>query len=63
MPEDRHTAVGEETGLTAHVERFLITLRQRCGRLVRKTLSFSKSDRNHVGALWYFVRLYNRSRR
>ena len=63
VPEGRHAAAGKEAGLTAHVERFGNTLRQRCGRLVRKTLSFSKCDRNHVGALWDFIRLDNRSRR
>ena len=63
VPEERHAAAGKEEGLTNHVERFRGTLRQRCARLVRKTLSFSKCDRNHVGALWYFIRLYNRSRR
>jgi insertion element IS1 protein InsB len=45
--------------LTAHVERFFGTLRQRCARLVRKTLSFSRKMENHVGALWYFIRCYN----
>ena len=63
VPEDRHAAAGKEAGLTAHVERFWLTVRQRVARFVRKTLSFSKCDRNHVGALWYFIRLYNRSRR
>ena len=59
VPKDQHQAVGQETGETAHVERFWLTLRQRCARFVRKTLSFSKCERNHVGALWYFIRLYN----
>ena len=36
-------------------ERFNNTLRQRVGRLVRKTLSFSKKLSNHIGAVWYFV--------
>ena len=63
VPEERHAAAGKEAGLTNHIERFWCTLRQRCARLVRKTLSFSKCDRNHVGALWYFIRLYNRTRR
>jgi IS1 family transposase len=63
VPDERHAAAGKQAGLTAHIERFWNTLRQRCARLVRKTLSFSKCDRNHLGALWYFVRLYNRSRR
>ncbi len=63
VPEERHAAAGKEAGLTCGIERLWCTLRQRCGRFVRKALSFSKCDRNHVGALWYFIRLYNRSRR
>ena len=59
VPEDRHAAAGKEAGLTAHVERFFCTLRQRCARFVRKTLSFSRKMENHVGALWYFIREYN----
>jgi IS1 family transposase len=62
VPEDRHAPAGKEAGLTTHVERFFGTLRQRCARFVRKTLSFSKKWENHVGALWYFIRLYNKSR-
>ncbi len=45
-------------GSTAHVERFFGTLGQRCARLVRKTLSFSRKMENHVGDLWYFIRYY-----
>lgn len=30
-------------------------------RLVRKTLSFSKSLENHIGAIWYFIHHYNAS--
>ncbi len=55
-------AAGKEAGSTAHVERFWCTLRQRCARFVRETLSFPKKWENHVGALWYFIRLYNKSR-
>ena len=62
IPEDRHAAAGKDAGLTNHVERFRCTLRQRCGRFARKTLSFSKCVENHVGALWYFIRRYNQSR-
>ena len=61
VPDERHAAAGKEAGLTAHVERFWCTVRQRCGRFVRKALSFSKCDRNHIGALWYFIRYYNAS--
>jgi insertion element IS1 protein InsB len=63
VPEDRHAAAGKEAGLTAHVERFWLTVRQRCARFVRKTLSFSKCPWNHTGALWYFIRHYNESLR
>lgn len=48
IPNENHTAVGKETGETAHVERWNNTLRQRLGRFVRKTLSFSKSDVMHA---------------
>jgi len=59
LPSKRHKAVGKETGKTAHIERFNNTLRQRCSRLVRKTLSFSKKLSNHIGAIWYFIHDYN----
>lgn len=59
IPERWHATGGKEMGLTAQVERFFGTLRQRCARLVRKTLSFSRKMENHVGALWYFIRQYN----
>lgn len=62
LPEGQHLPGGKGDGLTNHVERFGCTVRQRCSRLVRKTLSFSKCLDNHLGALWYFVRLYNQSR-
>ena len=61
LPSKRHRAVGKETGKTSYIERFNNTLRQRVSRLVRKTLSFSKSLENHIGALWYFVHYYNAS--
>ena len=61
FPSNRHQAVGKETGKTNHVERFNNTLRQRVSRLVRKTLSFSKSLRNHIAAIWYFIHYYNSS--
>ncbi len=63
IPAGRHAAGGKEAWLTCHVERFGCTLRQRCSRFVRETLSFAKCPRNHLGALWYFIRLYNRTRR
>jgi IS1 family transposase len=50
-----------ETGKTSYIERLNNTLRPRISRLVRKTLSFSKSLENHIGAIWYFVHYYNAS--
>ncbi len=61
FPSKRHRAVGKETGKTSYIERFNNTLRQRVSRLVRKTLSFSKSLQNHIGAIWYFIPHYNES--
>ena len=61
LPIKRHRAVGKETGKTSYIERFNNTLRQRVSRLVRKTLSFSKSLKNHIGAIWYFIHYYNTS--
>ena len=59
FPHERHHAVGKHTGLTNHVERLNNTFRQRCSRLVRKTLSFSKKLENHIGAIWNFAHHYN----
>ena len=42
-------------GETCHVERWNCTLRQRLGRFVHKTLSFSKCDRMHELALRLFI--------
>lgn len=55
----QHQSVGKETGQTAHVERWNNTLRQRCARFVRKTLSFSKLDEYHEIALQLFLHEYN----
>ena len=46
IPSNRHRAVGKETGQTSYIERFNNTVRQRVGRLVRQTLSFSKKLSN-----------------
>jgi IS1 family transposase len=60
IPAQQHTAAGKESGLTAHVERWNNTLRQRLGRFVRKSLSFSKSDLMHDICLRLFLHDYNR---
>lgn len=61
IPAGQHTAAGKESGFTAHVERWNNTLRQRLGRFVRKSLSFSKSDAMHELCLRLFLHDYNLS--
>ena len=61
LDEDKHLAAGKNKGYTNHIERFNNTLRQRCSRVVRKTLSFSKKLENHIGAIKYFICHYNKN--
>ena len=62
FPEETHRSVGKEAGQTNHVERWNNTLRQRLARLVRRTLSFSKSDFFHELVIKLFIYRYNRLR-
>ncbi|MCC7452122.1 MAG: hypothetical protein IT324_32255 [Anaerolineae bacterium] len=62
LPSKRHKAVDKASGQTSVIERLNNTIRQRCSRLARKALSFSKKLANHIGALWYFIHAYNRHR-
>jgi len=57
----KHVSAFKESGLTAHIERFWNQVRQRLGRFVRKTLSFSRSARWLVIQFWSFVESYNLS--
>lgn len=59
IPDEQHEAFGKDSGLTAHVERFNNTIRQRLGRFLRKTLSFSKSEQMHLICLHLFLACYN----
>lgn len=61
IPDEQHTACGKGSGQTAHVERWNNTLRQRLGRFVRKSLSFSKSETMHEICLRLFLHRYNLS--
>ncbi|MBK8183211.1 MAG: hypothetical protein IPK63_10105 [Candidatus Competibacteraceae bacterium] len=58
LPAAQHRAAYAK-GSTNHVERFNNTLRQRLGRFVRKTLSFSKSVQMHEIAIRLFLHHYN----
>ena len=57
--EKLHACVNKESGETNHIERFNNTLRQRVGRYVRKTLSFSESDYWHRLVTKLFICYYN----
>ena len=59
FPKRTHRMCGKAEGQTNHVERWNCTLRQRLGRFVRKTLSFSKCDHMHELALRLFIHEYN----
>lgn len=56
IPEEQHYI---KKVLTQALEWFNCTLRQRCSRLVRKSLSFSKSIENHELAIRYFCWQFN----
>lgn len=59
VPDKQHRACAKQDGQTNHVERFNLTLRQRVGRLTRKTLSFSKSHLMHLIHIRLFFLAYN----
>jgi len=60
IPSAQHRAITKLARMTNHVERFNCTLRQQVSRLVRATLSFSKTLANHIGAIKYFGSSGNR---
>ncbi len=62
IPEQKHIPINKsyKSRFTNHIERFNNTIRQRCSRLVRLTLSFSKKLENHIGAIKYFIADYNK---
>ena len=61
FPKRTHRCCDKSEGQTCYVERWNCTLRQRRGRFVRKTLSFSKCERMYDFALCLFVHHYNLS--
>ena len=62
IPQQNHVAINKsfKSRFTNHIERFNNTLRQRCSRLVRLALSFSKKLQNHIDAIKYFISEYNK---
>ncbi len=55
----QHTAVGQQTGETAHVERWKNTLRQHLARFMHMTLSFSRVRGNARGLPASLLHRYN----
>jgi len=62
IPSNQHVACEKQSGQVSLIERFNCTLRQRVSRLVRKSLSFSKSDWFHEESIKYFIAHYNLGR-
>lgn len=58
IPAAQHRAMTKHARKTHHIERFNNTLRQRVARLVRETLSFSKTRAHHIGAIKYGMCYY-----
>jgi insertion element IS1 protein InsB len=63
IPAEQHRAMTKKARKTNPIARFKNTLRQRVSRLVRETLSFSKTLAHHIGAIKYFICHYNLTRR
>ena len=59
IPAERHKAISKKARKTNHIERFNNTLGQRLSRLVRASLSFSKTLANHIGAIRFFICNYH----
>ena len=55
LPKRLHQKCGKETGETSQVESVNNVIRQRLGRYVRKTCSFSKSTVNHIKVTGLFL--------
>jgi insertion element IS1 protein InsB len=60
LPAKSHQVCAKSSGHTNIIERFNCTLRQRVSRLARFSLSFSKTVKNHIGAIKYFICSYNK---
>jgi insertion element IS1 protein InsB len=58
---DTHQSVGKESGQTDHMGRWNNTLRQRLGRMTKKSHSFSKKADWHDGAIHWFIISHNSS--
>ena len=59
LPQEQHEPGNRTDAVTNKIERFNCTFRQRCSRLVRKSLSFSKRIWQHIHAFKYFIFHYN----
>ena len=59
LPKKLHRMCGKEEGETFMVEATNNAIRQRVGRLVRKTCSFSKSLENHKKVIGLFLQEKN----
>jgi insertion element IS1 protein InsB len=63
IPPAQHRPISKHVRKTNPLERFNSMLQQRVSRLVRSTLSFSRKQANHIGAIQYFICTYNLTKR
>ncbi len=63
IPQEQHHACAKQEGQTNHIGRFNLTLRQRVSRLVRKTLSYSKTLLCLIRHMRLFLVRYNTEKR
>ena len=63
LPQEKHRIGQKGTGETSYIEGFNNIIRQRLGRFVRKTCSFSKKWDNHFEVIKWFIREYNLERK
>ncbi|MBI5390245.1 IS1 family transposase, partial [Candidatus Woesearchaeota archaeon] len=61
-PHHLHRKCGKEEGETSQAEATNNAIRQRVGRVVRKTCSFSKSLENHNKVIGLFLQERNMER-
>lgn len=56
---DVHTRWAKGSGMTSHIERFNLTMRNQLARLGRKTLKFSKKWSHLRAFVFHFLHHYN----
>jgi insertion element IS1 protein InsB len=56
----KHKSKSKKSDLTTKIERFNLTIRNKIGRLVRKSLSYSRCELTHEACIRIFIHDYNK---